>query len=98
VRAREWVRSWAARLADDPGAIGWMLLVVFVYGSATFVRSQASAPFGADHMMILARGLFAGHSDLSSLTTINDIVTIDGRSYQAMSLLPTVPYLALVPF
>jgi len=33
-----------------------------------------------------------GPVDLSSLTTINDIVTIDGRHYQAMSLLPTIPY------
>jgi hypothetical protein len=49
-------------------------------------------------MMILATDLWAGHSDLSSLTTINDIVTIDGRHYQAMSLLPTIPYLPLVPF
>jgi hypothetical protein len=49
-------------------------------------------------MMILASDLFVGRSDLSSLTTINDIVTINGRNYQAMSLLPTVPYLPLVPF
>jgi len=74
-----------------------MLLVAFVYGGATFVRSQASS-WGPDHMMILASDLFVGRSDLSSLTTINDIVTIDGRNYQAMSLLPTVPYLVFVPF
>jgi hypothetical protein len=49
-------------------------------------------------MMILATDLFVGRSDLSSLTTINDVVTINGRNYQAMSLLPTVPYLAFVPF
>jgi hypothetical protein len=49
-------------------------------------------------MMILASDLFVGRSDLSSLTTINDIVTMDGRHYQAMSLLPTIPYLPLVPF
>ena len=74
-----------------------MLLVAFVYGAATFVRSQASS-WGPDHMMILASDLFVGRSDLSSLTTINDIVTVDGRNYQAMSLLPTVPYLVFVPF
>jgi hypothetical protein len=74
-----------------------MLLVAFAYGGATFVRSQASS-WGPDHMMILAAGMWSGHSDLSSLTTINDIVTIDGRNYQAMSLLPTIPYLPLVPF
>ena len=44
--------------------------------------------------MILANDMTHGHFDLSSLTTINDIVTIDGRHYQAMSLLPTIPYLA----
>jgi hypothetical protein len=98
VRGRpEWVRDRAAQLRDDHGAIAWMLLVAFVYGGATFVRSQASS-WGPDHMMILAAGMWSGHSDLSSLTTINDIVTIGDRHYQAMSLLPTIPYLPLVPF
>jgi hypothetical protein len=90
--------SWAARLRHDSGAIAWMAVVAFVYGVATYVRSQASNGWGADHMMILASDMFVGRSDLSSLTTINDIVTIGGRNYQAMSLLPAVPYLALVPF
>jgi hypothetical protein len=98
LRALKWVRGRAIDLLYDPGAIGWMLLVAFVYGTATFVRSQAAGSFGADHMMILASDMFVGRSDLSSLTTINDIVTINGRNYQAMSLLPTVPYLVLVPF
>jgi hypothetical protein len=75
-----------------------MVLVAFVYAGATFVRSQASVPWGPDHMMILANDITQGRVDLSSLTTTNDIVTIDGRHYPAMSLLPTVPYLALVPF
>ena len=97
MRALEWLRDRAIALYDDPGAVAWMLLVAFVYGGATFVRSQASN-WGPDHMMILASDLFVGRSDLSSLTTINDIVTINGHNYQAMSLLPTVPYLPLVPF
>lgn len=100
MRALEWLRGWAIRLLADDGAIAWMIVVAIAYGFATFVRSQATAPWGTDHMMSLASNLVAGHSDLSfsQLTTINDIVTIDGRSYQAMSLLPTVPYLPLVPF
>jgi hypothetical protein len=98
VRALGWLRGWAAGLLADRGAVAWMVFVAFVYAGATFVRSQASAPWGPDHMMILARDITQGRFDLSSLTTINDIVTIDGRHYQAMSLLPTVPYLALVPF
>jgi hypothetical protein len=97
VRALAWLRGWAARLLADRGAIAWMVVVAFVYGGATFVRSQAS-DWGPDHMMILANDITQGRVDLSSLTTINDIVTIDGRHYQAMSLLPTVPYLAFVPF
>lgn len=97
MRALEWVRSRVVRLRDDPAAMAWMVLVAVVYGGATFVRSQASG-WGPDHMMILATDLWAGHCDLSSLTTINDIVTIDGRHYQAMSLLPTIPYLPFVPF
>ena len=71
--------------------------MAFFYGVATFIRSRASG-WGPDPMMILATDLWSGHSNLSSLTTINDIVTIDGRNYQAMSLLPTVPYLVFVPF
>ena len=98
MRALEWVRGRARDLRDDPDAIAWMLLVAFVYGVATYVRSRGSNGWGADHMMILASDLFVGRSDLSSLTTINDIVTMDGRHYQAMSLLPTIPYLPLVPF
>ena len=97
MRALAWLRGWAARLLADRGAIAWMVVVAFVYGGATFIRSQAS-DWGPDHMMILANDITQGRVDLSSLTTINDIVTIDGRHYQAMSLLPTVPYLAFVPF
>ena len=97
MRALAWLRGWAARLLADRGAIAWMVIVAFVYGGATFVRSQAS-DWGPDHMMILAKDITQGRCDLSSLTTINDIVTINGRHYQAMSLLPTVPYFAFVPF
>lgn len=97
MRAPAWVRGRAARFREDPGAIAWVLLVACVYGTATFIRSRASG-WGPDPMMILATDLWSGHSNLSSLTTINDIVTIDGRNYQAMSLLPTVPYLVFVPF
>ncbi|MGZ6268394.1 MAG: hypothetical protein ACXWNR_07550 [Candidatus Limnocylindrales bacterium] len=98
MRVLGWLRGWAGRLLADRGALAWMLLVAFVYAGATFVRSQASVPWGPDHMMILANDMTHGHFDLSALTTTNDIVTIDGRHYQAMSLLPTIPYLALVPF
>ena len=97
MRATVGVRGRAARLRDDPGAIAWILAVAFFYGVATFIRSRASG-WGPDPMMILATDLWSGHSNLSSLTTINDIVTIDGRNYQAMSLLPTVPYMVFVPF
>ena len=97
MRALAWLRGWAARLRADRGAIAWMVIVAFVYAGATFVRSQAS-DWGPDHMMILANDITHARFDLSSLTTINDIVTIDGRHYQAMSLLPTVPYFVFVPF
>jgi hypothetical protein len=97
VRVLEWIRLRAAQLRDDRAALAWMAIVTVSYCAATFVRSQAS-DWGPDHMMILATDIFRGQFDLSSLTTINDIVTIDGRYYQAMSLLPTVPYIPLVPF
>ena len=100
MRALEWVRGRAGAVRDNPGTIAWMLLVAFVYGAATYVRSQASTGWGADHMMSLASNMLAGRSDLSfnQLTTANDIVTLNGHYYQAMSLLPTIPYLPLVPF
>ena len=88
---------WWRRLLADREALTWMAIVALLYSGATYVISQLS-DWGPDHMMILAVGITRGHFDLSSLTTINDIVTIDGRHYQAMSLLPTVPYFVLVPF
>jgi hypothetical protein len=98
VPAAQWLRNRADILLNDPGALAWMFFVAAVYGAATFVRSQATT-FGPDHMMILANGMLTqGRVDLSTLTTINDVVTIDGRHYQAMSLLPTVPYFVFVPF
>ena len=100
MRALDWVRGRATRLLSDRHALAWMLLVAFVYAAATYVRSQASVPWGTDHMMSLASNLLNGRSDLrgDQLTTINDIVNIGDRHYQAMSLLPTIPYLPLVPF
>lgn len=104
MRVFDWARARAVQLRNDPGALAWMVLVAFAYGAATFVRSQAAGEFGTDHMMSLAGNLFAGRSDLamSQLTTINDIVTVSAatgdRYYQAFSLLPTIPYLPLVPF
>ena len=100
MRVLDWIRGRASQLLDDREAIAWMVLVAVVYGSATFVRSQASGNWGTDHMMSLASNLLVGRSDLTSaqLTTINDIVDIGDRHYQAMSLLPTLPYLPLVPF
>jgi hypothetical protein len=99
VSPAQWLRYRAEIVARDSGAIAWMFFVAAIYGAATFVRSQQAGSFGPDHMMILARDMVTlGRSDLTTLTTINDIVTIDGRYYQAMSLLPTIPYFALVPF
>jgi hypothetical protein len=99
VSPAQWLRYRAEIVARDSGAIAWMFFVAAIYGAATFVRSQQAGSFGPDHMMILARDMLTlGRSDLTTLTTINDIVTIDGRYYQAMSLLPTIPYFALVPF
>jgi hypothetical protein len=94
-----WVRLQVTRLFEDREAIAWLGFVAVVYAGAAFVRSQAS-DWGPDHMMVLATRILGGQSDIpyKSLTTINDIVTVDGRYYQAMSLLPTVPYLPLAPF
>lgn len=92
------LRKRALVFWNDRAALAWMFFVAVVYGAATFVRSQAGS-FGPDHMMVLADDMLSLHRvDLTSLNTINDVVTIDGRHYQAMSLLPTVPYFVFVPF
>jgi hypothetical protein len=90
--------DWLDELRRDRAALAWMAIVAFFYFGATFVISQLS-DWDSDHMMILAVSMSQGRFDLPTLTTINDIVTMpDGRHYQAMSLLPTVPYFILVPF
>jgi hypothetical protein len=90
--------DWLDELRHDRAALAWMALVAFFYFGATYVISQLS-DWDSDHMMILAVSMSQGKFDLPTLTTINDIVTMpDGRHYQAMSLLPTVPYFVLVPF
>ena len=98
MRVLDSLAGWWYRLRTDRAALAWMAIVAIVYSGTTYVISQLS-DWGPDHMMILAVDISRGRFDLSSLTTINDIVTMpDGRHYQAMSLLPTVPYFVLVPF
>jgi hypothetical protein len=98
VRVIHSLADWADRLLHDRAALAWMAIVAVVFAGATYVISQLS-DWAPDHMMILAVNMTRGRFDLYTLTTINDIVTMpDGRHYQAMSLLPTIPYLPLVPF
>lgn len=84
---------------SDVGAIAWMLCVAVAYGFATAIRMAQAGHFGPDHMMILAKDILAqGRFDLTSINTVNDVVTLDGHYYQAMSPLPVAPYFVFVPF
>jgi hypothetical protein len=86
-----------ARLGRHRGELAWMAVVAAAYFGATFWLSRHAAG-EVDRMMTLADNMFHGHVDLGQLARMNDIVTIDGRNYEAMSLLPVVPYWFFVPF
>ena len=82
----------------DAGVVAWMASVAILYAAATAIRTQAG-DFGPDPMMILAKDILTqGRFDLTTITTLNDVVTFNGRHYQAMSPLPVVPYFVFVPF
>ena len=79
------------------GDLTWMVVVAFIYVGAMLVTSRHSVS-EVDRMMTLAGNMFGGRVDLGSVARPNDIVTIDGRNYQAFGLLPVVPYWLFVPF
>jgi len=74
-----------------------MAVVALIYLAATFVLAHGSTST-IDRAMQLAINLTQGRFDLGPGFRSNDIVILNGRYYQAISLLPIVPYLALVPF
>jgi hypothetical protein len=84
-------------LARDRGALVWVIVVAGVYLAATYFVARAGSP-GIDRAMQLAINLAHGRFDLGPVARFNDIVVIDGRNYQAISVLPIVPYLVFVPF
>jgi len=79
------------------GELAWMVVVAVAYYGAAFWLNRHSTG-DVDRLMTLASNMFAGHVDLGPVARMNDIVTIDGRNYDAMSLLQVVPYLLFVPF
>ena len=78
--------------------LAWLAVVAVVYGGATFVRMMATTTFGPDPMMDIAVSITRGQSWLLWTHPFNDVVLIGNHQYQAMSLLPTIPYLPLAPF
>ena len=85
------------RLADERGTLAWVLLVAAVYLGATYMVSRTSGG-GVDRAMQLAINLSHGRFDLGDVSRLNDIVQLNGRNYQAISLGPILPYLLFVPF
>jgi hypothetical protein len=84
-------------LVRDRGALVWVIVVAFVYLGATFLVARSASP-RIDRAMQLAINLTLGRFDLGPVTRFNDIVIIGGRNYQAISILPILPYLVFVPF
>ena len=74
-----------------------MAVVAVAYLGSTAALSHWGS-FEADRAMRLAIGFTQGRLDLDPDGRTNDIVTIDGRLYQALSPLPIVAYLPFVPF
>lgn len=83
--------------APDRGTLIWLVVVALIYLASAVALAQVS-PHRVDRAMQLAINLTQGRFDLGAVARPNDIVTIDGRYYQAISPLPVVPYLAFVPF
>jgi len=88
------------RLAAADGRLAsllWFVIVLVVYGSATLVVAHRQ-PGRIDPAMTTARHMLEGRLDLGPPPGANDTVTVDGRTYQVISPLPIVPYLAFAPF
>jgi hypothetical protein len=81
----------------DRGAAAWAAIVTVAYLGATLFVSNGRTG-DPDRMMRLAANMWQGRFDVGPLTRLNDIVTIGGRNYEAISLGPVLPYLAFVPF
>lgn len=75
----------------------WVLLIATIYLVSAAVISGKVGP-GVDRMMLLAIRMSSGSLDVPSLAGQFDTATAGGRVYLAFSLLPTIPYLAFVPF
>lgn len=75
----------------------WMAGVAVIFLAAAAILSRWGS-FDIDRAMRLAIGLTQGRLDLDPDSRNNDIVTIDGRLYQALSPLPIFAYLPFVPF
>ncbi len=88
-------RRWDA--VSDKNAVRWLFLVIAVYSAATVLEAlgRVGQP---DRMMTLAANMWQGRFDVGDLTRLNDIVVVNGRNYEAISLGPVLPYLPLVPF
>lgn len=87
-------RAIAGALSRHPAAL-WMLGVALVYAGATCLRAGSPGP---DWMMLTAVHLLQGADLGPEFAGWNDVVTMGGRSYAAMSVGPMLAYLPLVPF
>ena len=89
--------AWGRRLAGDRGAIAWAVVVAVVYVGATVLLARL-APTKINPAMQAAVALSHGRLNLDLPAGTNDTATFGGLTYQVISPLPIVPYLAFVPF
>ena len=87
---------------DDPSrfdraGLAWLLVVAAVYIASTLAVGLSHSGHGVDRAMTIATNI--AHGSLSSGLPPGslDTVTVGGGTYQVISPLPLVPYLAFVP-
>ena len=90
----------AARAAPsrlDRAGLAWLLVVAAVYIATTLAVGLSHSGHGADRAMTIATNIANGSLSSGLPPGSLDTVTVGGVTYQVISPLPLVPYLAFVP-
>jgi hypothetical protein len=89
------VRAGPSRL--DRAGLAWLLVVAAVYIATTLAVGLSHSGHGVDRAMTIATNIANGSLSSGLPPGSLDTVTVGGMTYQVISPLPLVPYLAFVP-
>jgi hypothetical protein len=89
------VRAGPSRL--DRAGLAWLLVVAAVYVATTLAVGLSHGGHGVDRAMTIATNIANGSLSSGLPPGSLDTVTVGGVTYQVISPLPLVPYLAFVP-